>query len=535
MQKEYFGDVISKTNIIEYTDIQGFKRIFERQNNEENVTKQSFRSKNMFKLNDENSNTTNLENNTKKHILLDDIIVNLETKQDKENGKSSMAVSVKYKETVILEFEIEDTGEMLLLHGKDFFEEYIGIEKKKIENIINWVSESGTVNLANIDILRNMLLKVNTENKNENMFADMEKVIEKGKEYLLKEIEELDSEKIDARTNVPTKYQGKDLKVDNITITLRKQEYKDILTRVYNKTLYYVQKNKSEFQAFDTIFSLMGNKEEQTTANTIKLNSSVTLSNTGTDTLTVKEQTKAGQNTLPTTLPGGDTGNNVLNSNDTNNVSNNASNQSLLETQNRENNQNVSNNQTLSDDIYMIIKVYNISKNDLKIDIYEKRSEQEEIYMTAIEMRKEPEKGKAEVGIYDYETNTKLILTKKAESEKVYNVLEKAMIQEKENEVKFGSKLEFERTEKTDVSTIEYKANYTERNLKEDQSKSLIYENEVKFGGARIEEDPSRKIVNITERNQIEFDTTVKNVIFTQIQKVLLEKLYKLQNVGNVV
>ena len=523
MQKGYFGDVISKINIVEYTDIQGFKKIFERQNNEENVTKQSFRSKNMFKLNDENSNTTNLENNTKKNILLDDIIVNLETKQDKENGKSSMAVSVKYKETVILEFEIEDTGEMLLLHGKDFFEEYIGIEKKKIENIINWVSESGTVNLANIDILRNMLLKVNQESKNDNMFADMEKIIEKAKEYLLKEIEELDSEKIDARTNVPTKYQGKDLKVDNITITLRKQEYKDILTRVYNKTLYYVQKNKSEFQAFDTIFSLMGNKEEQTTANTIKLNSSVTLNSTGTDTLTVKEQTTAGQNTLPTTLPGGDTGNNVLNSNDTNNVSNNAG------------NQNVANNQTSSDDIYMIIKVYNISKNDLKIDIYEKRSEQEEIYMTAIEMRKEPEKGKAEVGIYDYETNTKIILTKKEEAEKVYNVLEKAMIQEKENEVKFGSKLEFERTEKTDVSTIGYKANYTERNLKEDQSKSLIYENEVKFGGARIEEDPSRKIVNITELNQIEFDNTVKNVIFTQIQKVLLEKLYKLQNVGNVV
>ena len=517
MQKVFFGDVISKTNITEYTDIPGLKKIFERQNNEEHVTKQSIRDKNMFSLK-QDGNKNNLENNSKKQVLLDDITINLDTKADKGSGKTNMTVNVKYKETVILEFEIEDTGDMFLIYGKDFFEEHIGIEKKKIENVINWLSESGTVNLENIETLRNMLAKVNYDNKNENIFADMEKAINKAKEYLLKEVEDLDKEKIDARTNVPTKYQGKDLKVDNITITLRKQEYKDILTRVYNKTLYYVQKNKSEFQAFDTIFSLMGNKEEQTTANTIKLNSSVTLSNTGTDTLTVKEQTTAGQNTLPTTLPGGDTGNNVLNSNETNNVSN----------------QNVSNNQTLSDDIYMIIKVYNISKNDLKIDIYEKRSEQEEIYMTAIEMRKEPEKGKAEVGIYDYETNTKLILTKKAESEKVYNVLEKAMIQEKENEVKFGSKLEFERTEKTDVSTIEYKANYTERNLKEDQSKSLIYENEVKFGGARIEEDPSRKIVNITELNQIEFDNTVKNVIFTQIQKVLLEKLYKLQNVGNV-
>ena len=327
MQKEYFGDVISKTNIVEYTDIQGFKRIFERQNNEENVTKQSFRSKNMFKLNDENSNTTNLENNTKKHILLDDIIVNLETKQDKENGKSSMAVSVKYKETVILEFEIEDTGEMLLLHGKDFFEEYIGIEKKKIENIINWVSESGTVNLANIDTLRNMLLKVNQESKNDNMFADMEKIIEKAKEYLLKEIEELDSEKIDARTNVPTKYQGKDLKVDNITITLKKQEYKDILTRVYNKTLYYIQKNKSEFQSFDMLSSIFSTKEEKTKADTIKLNNSITLNNTGTKTMTSvdneKSQTQNNQNS----------GDNSNNKNSQNNDS-----------QSKENNNNSGNN-----------------------------------------------------------------------------------------------------------------------------------------------------------------------------------------------
>ena len=64
----------------------------------------------------------------------------------------------------------------------------------------------------------------------------------------------------------------------------------------------------------------------------------------------------------------------------------------------------------------------------------------------------------------------------------------------KENEVKFGSKLELERTEKTDVSTIAYKVNYTEKSLKEDNTKSLVYENEIKFGGAKIEDNPSRKI-----------------------------------------
>ncbi len=348
----------------------------------------------------------------------------------------------------------------------------------------------------------------------------MEKAINKAKEYLLKEVEDLDKEKIDARTNVPTKYQGKDLKVDNITITLKKQEYKDILTRVYNKTLYYIQKNKSEFQSFDMLSSIFSTKEERTKADTIKLNNSITLNNTGTKTMTSvdneKSQTQNNQNS----------GDNSNNKNSQNNDS-----------QSKENNNNGGNNSesNITNDIYMIIKIYNISKNDLKIDIYEKRNAEEEIYMTAIEMRKDTEKGKAEVGIYDYETNSKIILTKRTESEKVYNVLEKAMIQEKENEVKFGSKLELERTEKTDVSTIAYKVNYTEKSLKEDNTKSLVYENEIKFGGAKIEDNPSRKIVNITDLSQADFNNTVKNVIFTQIQKVLLEKLYKLQNVGNAV
>ncbi len=133
-----------------------------------------------------------------------------------------------------------------------------------------------------------------------------------------------------------------------------------------------------------------------------------------------------------------------------------------------------------------------------------------------------------------YDTNTKMILTKRKESEKVYNVFEKAMIQEKENTEKFGSKIELERTDKTDTSTIMYKINYTEKNLKEDTSKSVIYENEVKFAESKIEEQEGRKIVNTTDLNQIEFDNLIKNSIFPQIQKVILEKLYKIQNIGNV-
>ena len=274
---------MSKINLVEYTDIQGLKKIFDRQNKEDNTTKQSIRMKNIIP---QKKSENNIESN--KQILLDDIVLNFETKQDKGQGKSKVDVSVKYKEAVILEFEIEDTGDMILLHGKDFFNEYIGIEKKKIENIVNWISEAGTVNLGNIEILRDMYTKVN-DKREQNIFEDIEKIIGKAKEYLQKEIEELDPSKIEARTNVPTKYQGRDLKVDNITITLKKQEYKDILTRVYNKTMYYIQKNKSEFPMIDTLSLMFTKKEDVTKGDTIKLNTSITLNNTGKSTLTSED------------------------------------------------------------------------------------------------------------------------------------------------------------------------------------------------------------------------------------------------------
>ena len=283
MQKVFFGEILSKTNLVEYTDIQGLKKIFDRQNKEDNTTKQSIRMKNIIP---QKKSENNIESN--KQILLDDIVLNFGTKQDKGQGKSKVDVSVKYKEAVILEFEIEDTGDMILLHGKDFFNEYIGIEKKKIENIVNWISEAGTVNLGNIEILRDMYAKVN-DKREQNIFEDIEKIIGKAKEYLQKEIEELDPSKIEARTNVPTKYQGRDLKVDNITITLKKQEYKDILTRVYNKTMYYIQKNKSEFPMIDTLSLMFTKKEDVTKGDTIKLNTSITLNNTGKSTLTSED------------------------------------------------------------------------------------------------------------------------------------------------------------------------------------------------------------------------------------------------------
>lgn len=56
---------------------------------------------------------------------------------------------------------------------------------------------------------------------------------------------------------------------------------------------------------------------------------------------------------------------------------------------NQSDSNNNNQNNTFNSEIYTIIKIYNISKNDLKIDIYEKKNDQEEIYMTAVEMRKE--------------------------------------------------------------------------------------------------------------------------------------------------
>ena len=60
--------------------------------------------------------------------------------------------------------------------------------------------------------------------------------------------------------------------------------------------------------------------------------------------------------------------------------------------ENQSDSNNNNQNNTSNSEIYTIIKIYNISKNDLKIDIYEKKNDQEEIYMTAVEMRKEDDR-----------------------------------------------------------------------------------------------------------------------------------------------
>ena len=59
---------------------------------------------------------------------------------------------------------------------------------------------------------------------------------------------------------------------------------------------------------------------------------------------------------------------------------------------NQSDSNNNNQNNTSNSEIYTIIKIYNISKNDLKVDIYEKKNDQEEIYMTAVEMRKEDDR-----------------------------------------------------------------------------------------------------------------------------------------------
>lgn len=56
---------------------------------------------------------------------------------------------------------------------------------------------------------------------------------------------------------------------------------------------------------------------------------------------------------------------------------------------NQSDSNNNNQNNTSNSEVYTIIKIYNISKNDLKVDIYEKKNDQEEIYITAVEMRKE--------------------------------------------------------------------------------------------------------------------------------------------------
>ena len=53
--------------------------------------------------------------------------------------------------------------------------------------------------------------------------------------------------------------------------------------------MYYIQKNKSEFPMIDTLSLMFTKKEDVTKGDTIKLNTSITLNNTGKSTLTSED------------------------------------------------------------------------------------------------------------------------------------------------------------------------------------------------------------------------------------------------------
>jgi len=122
----------------------------------------------------------------------------------------------------------------------------------------------------------------------------------------------------------------------------------------------------------------------------------------------------------------------------------------------------------------------------------------------------------------------------------------------KEAEIKLAVDIENARLGR--FSTLSQKADYKmtlikaknyfdslEKLLNENDYESVLKslsENKETYGiysrFSKIEEQEGRKIVNTTDLNQIEFDNLIKNSIFPQIQKVILEKLYKIQNIGNV-
>ena len=108
---------------------------------------------------------------------------------------------------------------------------------------------------------------------------------------------------------------------------------------------------------------------------------------------------------------------------------------------------------------------------------------------------------------------------------------EKKKIGENINKIKF--EIESKVTER--IKYLERKE-ILEKELKEKIDLSLPVQSEIgTIHPIQQIIDDQIKIFNLTELSQTDFNNTVKNAIFTQIQKVLLEKLYKLQNVGNVI
>lgn len=562
---------LKNNNISEYTDLKDIEKMLDKQNNTPYEATTDIHLNEDTKRDIENAdqgtlNTNQDANKAFNNIKIGDLIFSSKSKIEPNKNIGQIQLDVKYKENNIFNFNFLDDGQTISVFEPSYFKEALGFDKNKIKdtNFLPKKQETLEEELEKEELIKNLEFNLNKDVKM-NPAKELLDIMNIYQSKYVEELSKLPKEKFKFQKNVPTKYREKEVKSDNITLEVTKEELEKITNTVKEETKKEISKNITDYSTFKflstTKKTVIGNilnsyvlpienlgiEIFDTTNNEIQNKNNKNLNNTGNESsgliTLVDENGKANnentntntninansnrqnsnevaENTNITT----NTNTNVINENDISESSNNNNNN--VNSNNNDNNNNTNNND-INLNTNILINFYIIDGKDIKIDKVEN-----DVVTKTIEVYTDKKNKKTQEIIYGYVQNGRQIkykISKTEDNGSIYNHIEMQDIVS--DKVINSVNAELVRNQNIDAANhnITYKITKSFGN----RIKGSNINKNIKFTD-NIEVGTKNQIIKLNDLDQNAFSNLMINTIYPQITKVTSEKILQMENLLSV-
>ena len=564
---------LKNNNISEYTDLKDIEKMLDKQNNTPYEATTDIHLNEDTKRDIENAdqgtlNTNQDANKAFNNIKIGDLIFSSKSKIEPNKNIGQIQLDVKYKENNIFNFNFLDDGQTISVFEPSYFKEALGFDKKKIKdtNFLPKKQETLEEELEKEELIKNLEFNLSKDVKM-NPAKELLDIMNIYQSKYVEELSKLPKEKFKFQKNVPTKYREKEVKSDNITLEVTKEELEKITNTVKEETKKEISKNITDYSTFKflstTKKTVIGNilnsyvlpienlgiEIFDTTNNEIQNKNNKNLNNTGNESsgliTLVDENGKANsENTNANTNINGNsnrqnsnevvgntnittnTNTNVINENDVSESSNNNNNNGDSDSNNNDNNNNTNNND-INLNTNILINFYIIDGKDIKIDKVEN-----DVVTKTIEVYTDKKNKKTQEIIYGYVQNGRQIkykISKTEDNGSIYNHIEMQDIVS--DKVINSVNAELVRNQNIDAANhnITYKITKSFGN----RIKGSNINKNIKFTD-NIEVGTKNQIIKLNDLDQNAFSNLMINTIYPQITKVTSEKILQMENLLSV-
>lgn len=562
---------LKNNNISEYTDLKDIEKMLDKQNNTPYEATTDIHLNEDTKRDIENAdqgtlNTNQDANKAFNNIKIGDLIFSSKSKIEPNKNIGQIQLDVKYKENNIFNFNFLDDGQTISVFEPSYFKEALGFDKNKIKdtNFLPKKQETLEEELEKEELIKNLEFNLSKDVKM-NPAKELLDIMNIYQSKYVEELSKLPKEKFKFQKNVPTKYREKEVKSDNITLEVTKEELEKITNTVKEETKKEISKNITDYSTFKflstTKKTVIGNilnsyvlpienlgiEIFDTTNNEIQNKNNKNLNNTGNESsgliTLVDENGKANnENTNTNTNINANsnrqnsnevagntnitTNTNIINENDVSESSNNNNNNGDSDSNNNDNNNNTNNND-INLNTNILINFYIIDGKDIKIDKVEN-----DVVTKTIEVYTDKKNKKTQEIIYGYVQNGRQIkykISKTEDNGSIYNHIEMQDIVS--DKVINSVNAELVRNQNIDAANhnITYKITKSFGN----RIKGSNINKNIKFTD-NIEVGTKNQIIKLNDLDQNAFSNLMINTIYPQITKVTSEKILQMENLLSV-